>query len=68
MGDVLDKLFQGQNITYRIEGRNILIEVNKALIKSGQQKTVSGTVTDSSGGPLPGVTVIVKGDRYRYYN
>lgn len=62
IGEVLDKLFQGQNITYMIDGRNILIEVKEVNRNdSAQQKSVSGTVTDSSGGPLPGVTVIVEG-------
>ena len=28
---------------------------------SQQQKTLTGKVTDSSGGPLPGVTVVIKG-------
>ncbi|MGC9342577.1 MAG: SusC/RagA family TonB-linked outer membrane protein [Bacteroidales bacterium] len=30
-------------------------------LDAGQQQTVSGKVTDSSGSPLPGVTVVVKG-------
>lgn len=60
--EVIDELFRGQDIAYKIDGRNILIEVKGAsLIQSDQQKTVSGKVTDSSGQPLPGVTVVVKG-------
>jgi len=31
------------------------------LVQSQQQKSVSGRITDSSGLPLPGVTVVVKG-------
>src|SRR3989339_181370 len=60
--EVLDELFRGQDIAYKIDGRNILIEVKGTnLIRSAQQKTVSGKVTDSAGAPLPGVTVVVKG-------
>ncbi|MDX9883601.1 MAG: TonB-dependent receptor [Prolixibacteraceae bacterium] len=60
--EVLDELFRGQNIAYRIDGRNILIEVKEpALDMSVQQKSISGKVADSSGVPLPGVSVILKG-------
>ncbi len=60
--EVLDELFRGKDITYTISDRNILIEVNgNSLSGLVQQKDISGKVTDSSGVPLPGVTVVVKG-------
>jgi len=60
--EVLDELFRGKNITYTINDRNILIEVKgSSLLNMMQQKNISGKVTDSSGVPLPGVTVVVKG-------
>ena len=64
---ILDELFQGTGITYRIDDRQIALkrapEISNATLNqvNQQQKTVSGKVTDSSGSPLPGVTVVVKG-------
>ncbi len=47
-------------IVYEISDRQIVLTSIKKT-EVGQQKTVSGKVTDSSGTPLPGVTVVVKG-------
>ena len=33
----------------------------KSQVESMQQKSISGTVTDNTGRPVPGVTVLVKG-------
>ena len=56
---VLSSLFRGTNVTYQIRDRHIILSTNQAeqqpVIK------VSGKVTDSSGMPLPGVTVLQKG-------
>jgi len=62
---VLNMLFSGTDVSYSINDRFIVLTTPE-IIKNGtltvvQQKTVSGTVTDLSGTPLPGVTVIVKG-------
>ncbi len=60
---ILDEIFDGQSVTYEIINKDILIKtVDETSGTSGiQQKSVSGKVTDTSGQPLPGVTVIVKG-------
>ncbi len=62
--DILKKLFEGQDIGYAIMDRQIIIQPS-SMINGGtmQQQviTVSGKVTDSSGAPLPGVTVVIKG-------
>ena len=61
---ILDELFKGQPVTYEIVNRNILIKTeNKypGISEVQQQKSVSGTVTDESGEPLPGVAVVAKG-------
>ncbi|WP_372936254.1 SusC/RagA family TonB-linked outer membrane protein, partial [Mariniphaga sediminis] len=60
---ILDEIFEDQAISYEIVNKNILIKTtNKFPATSDlQQKTVSGTVSDKSGQPLPGVTVIIKG-------
>ncbi|MGE4587859.1 MAG: SusC/RagA family TonB-linked outer membrane protein, partial [Mangrovibacterium sp.] len=61
--EILDMLFEGRNVDYKIVDRNILIEVDaeQAYQLSQQAGEVRGKVTDSSGVPLPGATVVVKG-------
>lgn len=54
--NVLDKLFSGTNVNYRIVDRQIVLSPEYAV----QQKTISGKVTDFTGQPLPGVSVVVK--------
>lgn len=58
----LSIIFDGTNVKYSINDRHIMLfQEGKSAAASQQQKTVSGKVTDSSGGPLPGVSVVVKG-------
>lgn len=62
--DVLDLIFAGTDVSYKVKDRFILLttpEVAGADLTLQQQKSVSGRVTDESGQPLPGVTVVVKG-------
>lgn len=59
---VLNQLFQDEPISYEIVDRNILIKADKTDFRSGQQqKTVRGSIVDSSGAPLPGVSIAIKG-------
>lgn len=63
---ILDELFAGQGINYKVMDDNlVLLSPDKAISSmeslSSQQKTLTGKVTDQSGLPLPGVTVLVKG-------
>ena len=64
--EILTSLFKGSDVEYLIMDRQIILSpkamFNETMeIIAQQQKTVSGTVTDSRQQPLPGVTVIVKG-------
>jgi len=63
--DVLNELFKKENVKYNVIGRQIAIYGTQDKIESGlnlmQQKSISGKVSDGSGQPLPGVTVVVKG-------
>lgn len=63
ISEILDELFRGENITYEIVDRNILIkpEGRTPGMSVQQQKTITGKAADEKGQPLPGVTVIVKG-------
>jgi TonB-dependent starch-binding outer membrane protein SusC len=70
--DILDKALEGTPFNYSILDRYIVVRQNndnfgKELLASAlnaavlQQRSVSGTVTDNQGNPLPGVTVIITG-------
>lgn len=56
---VLSQLFAGTQINYRIIDRQIVLSSDQAAVQ--QPRTLSGKVTDATGFPLPGVTVMVKG-------
>jgi iron complex outermembrane receptor protein len=59
VADVLSGLFSNTNVIYAMEGSNIILMPTGRT--SQQQKIYSGKVTDTSGVPLPGVSVAVKG-------
>ncbi|QGY43499.1 SusC/RagA family TonB-linked outer membrane protein [Maribellus comscasis] len=66
--EILNELFNGYSIEYKIfSDKLILLGAEKAINNAvkddltSPQNTVSGTVTDEAGIPLPGVTVVVKG-------
>jgi TonB-linked SusC/RagA family outer membrane protein len=59
--DLLDKILQNTSLKYTLEGETIIILPRNSPSVAEQQKSISGKVTDSSGGSLPGVTVVVKG-------
>ncbi len=63
--EVLKTILENSNLSYKIFDKYIAIVSNKNanvnLSNFMQQKVISGKVTDSSGAPLPGVSVVVKG-------
>ena len=60
--DVLSQLFADKNINFLVKDRQIVLSPLLAGSSIDQKaKSVSGKVTDQSGGPLPGVSVVVKG-------
>lgn len=60
--EVLDQLFQGEDVKYMVMDRQIIITPtnmdNQAVFSQGK---VTGQVTDNDGNSLPGVTVVIKG-------
>lgn len=67
---ILKQLFEKDGINYSITDNNLILinpsdkqlkNLGQGFVNSQQQKSVSGKVTDSSGGTLPGVSVVVKG-------
>lgn len=66
VNEILDRILSGQNLSYDIYNRQVIIrrDTDKpGEIPAGTQQTLTviGKVTDSSGGPLPGVSVVLKG-------
>jgi len=63
VGEILDVLFKGTDVNYTIEGRQIVLSSHGETEGSSsvQQQRVTGTVTDQSDTPLPGVTVMLQG-------
>jgi TonB-linked SusC/RagA family outer membrane protein len=63
--EVLDQILKSENLTYSVKDKLIMIipKESGTIELSSQQadKKISGKVTDSSGGSLPGVSVVVKG-------
>ena len=59
--EVLKLLLAGTDVEYSILDRKIILSPSESRRAMQQPKSISGQVTDSSGEPLPGVTVQVKG-------
>ncbi|WP_025864985.1 TonB-dependent receptor [Prolixibacter bellariivorans] len=62
--DVVSEVLGGTSLTYKLAGKNIIIYPKTETSDNDiaqQQHTISGKVTDTSGEPLPGVTIVVKG-------
>ncbi|MGV8137885.1 MAG: TonB-dependent receptor [Mangrovibacterium sp.] len=62
VADVLKDIFDGTYIQYKVMGRQIMLSETESASEwaTQQPRAISGKVTDSSGAPLPGVTVVIK--------
>ena len=61
--EILNQLAEQSGLQYQLDGQVITIYRQQVQDQEpeGEKKTISGKVTDSSGFPLPGVSVLVKG-------
>ena len=62
--EILDDIAGDVGIKYEVIGRQIIlspINSNDRIRSIQQQKSISGKVSDASGSPLPGVSIIIKG-------
>lgn len=62
--DVLDQVFSEAGITYQVVGKQIALfktEDSSSNMDVQQPSTITGTITDEYGNPLPGVTIVLKG-------
>ncbi len=59
---VLDDLLKDKDINYSVYDRQIVLTSTKAVLGMSQQLiSIKGMVSNTNGGPIPGVTVFVKG-------
>lgn len=65
VSEVLDKILANTGIAYKILGTNLVVlkEGGTATVIAEQEVRVTGKVTSSTGEPLAGVSVLVKGTR-----
>lgn len=61
IGEVLNDLLDGTGFSYKFIDKYIAITPSEGFSPVAQQQKISGTVTDKSGTPLLGVTVVIKG-------
>jgi TonB-dependent starch-binding outer membrane protein SusC len=59
--EILNILFAETDVIYTITDRKIILAPSYLSQNQQQQNSVSGKVTDDTGQPLPGVTVVIKG-------
>lgn len=58
---ILSKLFDESNVNVLIRDRHIILTPSTTEATQQQQKSLTGKVTDSRGGGLPGVSIVIKG-------
>ncbi len=62
VGEILSEVFDDLPYSFKeLKNNMVLVESKDASKSTGSQKKVTGKVTDTSGQPLPGVTVMVRG-------
>lgn len=64
IAEILDNVLSGTSVTYKVLGRQIaLYDKNEMepFMSEQQVKKVTGKVTDQSGSPIPGASIVVKG-------
>ncbi|MDD4192480.1 MAG: SusC/RagA family TonB-linked outer membrane protein [Mangrovibacterium sp.] len=63
--EILKELLANQSVTYKVLGRQVIITTpekgQSGFGTSQPSQNVSGKVTDSSGQPMPGVSIVIKG-------
>ena len=60
--EAIRQITEGQDVTYEIKGKDIIIrKITQQNVPTGKKKTVTGTVLDPMGEPIPGANVVVKG-------
>jgi len=60
---ILDRIFEGTGTSYKVEGKQILLQGEEQNARNRQDSllNISGTVKNTDGESLPGVSILVKG-------
>jgi len=64
--DAIAQILQGQNVTYEIQGKNVVVQrknANNTKANQGKKRTVKGTVKDNNGEPVIGATIMESGTK-----
>jgi TonB-linked SusC/RagA family outer membrane protein len=61
INQILDEALRGENVSYDVYERQVVIRKAGDVINAQQKRDISGTVKDATGAPIPGATVLVKG-------
>ena len=61
---ILDECLSGTGLSYTFKDNLIIIQ---GATQQAEEKKVNGKITDRQGHPLPGVTVMIKGQRKIHY-
>ncbi len=64
LNNLLNQMFKNTDVNYTIVDKHIVLTKNKELANLAaavQGITITGTVTDEAGDPMPGVNVVIKG-------
>jgi len=56
--EAIEQLLEGQDLAFQLMENNLVLIMPASIAK---QQTITGTITDSDGNPIPGVNIIIKG-------
>lgn len=59
--DAVSQILEGQNVSFEIRDKNIVVSKDAKDVTKGKKKTIKGTVKDTKGEPIIGATVMIKG-------
>lgn len=60
--DALNQIFQGQDVSYDIQGNKIVVTKGKVKASQpGSKRNIAGMVVDDKGAPVPGASVMIPG-------
>ena len=59
--ETLDAMLRGTNVSYTVQGSNIVLKNGRSEAEAKKPAVISGVVRDAAGNPVVGAAVVVKG-------
>ena len=59
--EALDAMLRGTNVSYTVQGSNIVLKNGRSEAEARKPAVISGVVRDAAGNPVVGAAVVVKG-------